>query len=127
MANFHFRRLIEKYTRKFTVITQGEKTLNEAGDYVYGTPKETVLKGAIIGYAENKIHRSEGTLTSNDKALHMIEPIDNALMGATVVFKGNKYRIETQKGKDNSEFTGVYSYTLKWVSAFDGKGANKDV
>ena len=53
-----------------------------------------------------------------DKALHLLEPLDNALIGATVVFNGEKYRIETQKGKDNADFTGCYSYTLKWTSAF---------
>jgi hypothetical protein len=39
----------------------------------------------------------------------------------------NKYTIEEQKGKDNAEFTGVYSYTLKYVSAFDTKeGGSSD-
>ena len=127
MTYYNFQRLINKYSREFTVIVNGEKTLNGAGDYVYGTPTEKTLKGAIIGFAESKIHRSEGVLTAMDKALHMIEPIDNALMGATVAFKGNKYRIETQKGKDNAEFTGVYSYTLKYCSAFDEKGGETDV
>ena len=115
---FDFSRLIRKYSREFTVIKSGEKTLNEAGDWVYEEPTETKLYGAIIGFTENKVHRSEGTLSTMDKALHLLEPLDNALMGATVVFNGEKYRIETQKGKDNADFTGCYSYTLKWTSAF---------
>ena len=115
---FDFSRLIQKYSREFTVIKNGEKTLNEAGDWVYEEPTETKLYGAIIGFSENKVHRSEGTLSTMDKALHLLEPLDNALMGATVVFNGEKYRIETQKGKDNADFTGCYSYTLKWTSAF---------
>ncbi len=122
MAYFDFSRLIQKYSREFTVITKGEKTLNAVGEWEYGTSSETTLKGAIIGYAENKVHRSEGNLSTMDKALHMLEPIDNALMGATVIFNGDKYRIETQKGKDNAEFTGCYSYTLKYVSAFTEGG-----
>jgi hypothetical protein len=124
VAYFNFKGLLQKYTRPFTVITKAEKTLNTAGDYVYGTSKEIELKGAIIGFAESKIHRSEGTLTEQDMALHMLEPIDNALIGAMVIFEGDKYRIEVQKGKNNAVFTGVYSYTLKYVSAFNGEGKN---
>lgn len=118
MAYFNFRNLINKYSRDFTLISDGEKTLNDAGDYVTGPQTKTTLRGAIIGFTESKIHRSEGNLSSMDKALHMLTPIDNALMGSTVIFNGNKYKIEAQKGKDNAEFTGEYSYTLKWVSAF---------
>lgn len=120
MAYFDFSGLIEQYSRPFTVISEGKGRLNNAGVYVKGTPTETELNGAIIGFSENKVHRSEGNLSTMDKALHMLTPIDNALMGATVIFNGNKYKIETQKGKDNAEFTGVYSYTLKFVSAFKG-------
>lgn len=126
MAFFDFSRLIAKYSRNFNLITDGEKTLNSAGDWVYGPPTETVLNGAIIGFSENKIQRSEGALTLRDKTLHTLVPIDNALMNATVIFNGNKYKIETQKGKDNAEFSGCYSYTLKWVSAFDTGGDTND-
>lgn len=118
MSFYNFQRLIRKYSRDFTVVSKGKSTVNAAGDRVSGETTETTLSGAIIGYAERKIYRSEGNLSEKDKALHMLEPIDNALMGATVIFKGNKYSIQEQKGKDNAEFTGVYSYTLKWVSAF---------
>lgn len=125
MAYFNFSNLINKYSRDFTVISKSEGDYNTAGDYVNGTLTETTLRGAIIGFSESKVHRSEGTLTTMDKALHMLTPIDSALMGAEVIFNGNKYRIETQKGKDNADFTGCYSYTLKWLSAFNGGG--KDV
>ena len=124
MAYFNFQRLIQKYSREFTVILKGERTLNAAGDYVRGASTEITLYGAIIGYSESKQHRSEGTLTANDKALHMLEPIENALIGATVIFDGEEYRIETQKGKSNAVFTGVYSYTLKYLSAFKGGGGD---
>jgi len=119
MAYFNFSRLIGKYSREFTVISETDGSYNAAGDYISGEKTETVLTGAIIGFSENKIHRSEGTLTENDKALHTLEPIRDALMKGTVIFQGNKYRIETQKGKGNDEFTGCYSYTLKYCSAFD--------
>ncbi len=118
MSFFNFNRLITKYSREIKIIKKGEKTLNNAGDWEYSEPTEIMLYGAIMGFSESKIQRSEGALTANDKALHILQPIDNALMGATIVFNGNNYRLETQKGKDNAEFTGCYSYTLKWVSAF---------
>ena len=124
MSFYNFQRLIKKYSREFTVISKGKPTLNKAGDRVSGETTKTTLCGAIIGFAENKIYRPEGNITEKDKALHMLEPIDNALMGATVIFKGNEYKIQAQRGKDNAEFTGVYSYTLKWVSAFKGGGDN---
>lgn len=124
MSFYNFQRLIRKYSREFTVITKGKSTVNEYGDRVSGEETKTTLYGAIIGYAERKVYQSAGNITEQDKALHMLEPIDNALMGGTVIFKGNEYKIETQKGKDNAEFTGVYSYTLKWVSAFKGGGDN---
>lgn len=118
MTYFNFRKLIEKYTRDFTLLSENKGKYDDAGDYVKGSITQTVLRGAIIGFAENKIYRSEGTLTQQDMSLHMTQPIDNALMGATVIFEGNKYRLEAQKRKNNAVFTGVYSYTLKYVSAF---------
>lgn len=125
MQYFNFRNLIRKYSREFTVVIKGEKELNAAGDWVYGENKQITLYGAIIGFAERKIFRAEGTLTEQDKALHMLQPIENALIGSTVIFNGNVYRLETQKGKDNADFTGVYSYTLKFQSAFnEGVAAN---
>lgn len=126
MSFFNFSRLITKYSREFTVMTKGKKVLNKAGDWVYSEPTEITLNGAVIGFTESKVQRSEGTLTTNDKALYTLKPIDEALMGATVVFNGNKYKIETQKSKSNAEFTGCYAYTLKWISAFNGEGEKDD-
>lgn len=118
MAYFDFTALVEQYSRPFTVISEGKGELNNAGVYDEGTPTKTKLIGAIIGFSQNKVHRSEGNLSAMDKALHMLSPIDNALIGATIIFEGNKYKIETQRGESNAEFTGVYSYTLKHISAF---------
>jgi hypothetical protein len=124
MQYFNFKRIIEKYSRSFKVTVVSEGEYNDAGDYVKGKPTEYELYGAIIGYAQSKIYRSEGTLKQQDKALHMLEPIDNALIGATVLFEDEEYRIEAQKGKGNAVFTGVYSYTLRYVSAFKEGGSD---
>lgn len=120
MAYFNFSNLINKYSREFKVITESEGYYDKKGDYVKGATTETTLYGAIIGFSENKVHRSEGNISTMDKALHTLTPIDNALMGGTVIFNGDRYSIETQKGKDNADFTGCYSYTLKYISAFNG-------
>lgn len=119
MAYFNFDDLITKYSREFILITEGEKNLNSLGEWEKGKSSETVLSGAVIGFSENKVHRSEGNLTAMDKALYTLEPIENALISGTVIFEGNKYKIETQKSKDNACFTGCYSCILKYIGAFN--------
>lgn len=122
MQYYNFRRLIDKYSREFTLICEKKGCYDDLGDYVKGEITKTVLTGAIIGFSESKTLRSDGAISTQDKTLHLLEPIDNALMGAKVIFDNDEYRIETQKGKGNADFTGVYSYTLKYVSAFNGGG-----
>ncbi len=117
---FNFNRLIDKYSREFTLISENKGHYDSRGEYVKGEVIKTILNGAILGFSETKIHRSEGTLTAMDKVLYMKEPLDNALINSEVRFNDCTYRIEVQENKDNAEFTGVYSYTLKHVSAFDG-------
>lgn len=125
MQYYNFQRLIRKYSRDFTVISEIEGEYNRAGKWVDGGTSEITLNGAILGLSETKIHRSEGTLTQKDKVLYMLSPIDNALMGATVVFREDKYRIMGQDSESNADFTGVWAYTLKHVSAFnEGGGEN---
>lgn len=120
MTYFNFSRLIKKYESEFTALTLTEAKLNDLGDFVKGVKTETILQGAIISFAENKVHRSEGKLTTNDKRLFTTEPIDKALHGAKVIYEGNVYNIEVSTS--NSKFTGVYSYLLKWTSAFKEGG-----
>lgn len=125
MRYFNFNNLITKYSRDFTIIKQ-TGNYNDSGDYIK-EPSKYNLNGAIISLTENKIYRSEGTLTAQDKVLYMLTPIDDALMSGIVVFKGNSYRIEAQSGNDNDEFTGVYTYTLKFVSAFNDGGESNGI
>lgn len=119
MQHFNFSRLIEKYASGFTAITVTEGHYNRAGDYVKGETVEITDKGAIISFKESKIYRSEGTLTTMDKRLFSLKPIDNALIDCTVIYNGNLYKIE--QGADNSKFTGIYAYLLRYVSAFKVK------
>ncbi len=119
MQYFNFRRLIEKYKKQFTAITLAEGYYDDFGDFVKGEETETVIQGAIIAFRESKVHRSEGTLTTQDRRLITLEPIDKALQGSKAIYEGNVYSIESES--ENADFTGVFSYTLKYCSAFKEK------
>lgn len=124
MSYFDFSGLIEKYTTDFTVVSEAKGGYDDSGEYVKGDKTEQQMCGAIIAYSENKVYRSEGTLTKQDRLLIMQEPIDEALHGAIVLYKGKQYRIEDNL--ENAEHTGVYQYTLKYVSAFNKDGESGD-
>lgn len=120
MQYFDFSDLIEKYSTEFTAISGSEGSYDDTGTYQY-TKTEKTLTGAIIGISDGKIYRSDGTLTDKDKYLFMAEPIP--LRDTEVIYKNNRYRVEEQV--ENAEFTGVYQYTLKYVSAFKAEGAQR--
>lgn len=113
---FNFKRLIKKYSTDFVAEIPPEGYWDEAGDWQKGEPKQIQLRGAIISHRESKIFRSEGTITGQDRALYMIEPLENALQMAKIIYDGKVYSIGDLL--ENSEFTGVWAYTLKYVSAF---------
>ena len=114
---FDFSGLIHDYENPFTVITHTEGDYDDSGTWQDGKETRTTLTGAIIAFKESKVFRSEGKITVKDKRLFMREALPQALMGAEVIFRGQKYMIESEL--ENAEFTGVYSYFLRWVSAFD--------
>ena len=74
------------------------------------------MRGAIIGISETKLYRSAGVLTEKDKELFMKEPL-GLIDKAYILYDGNKYHVETNP-QNNGQYTGVFQYTLKWVSAF---------
>ena len=121
MAYFDFSYLIEKYATNFTLIIPGAGKF-VGGEWQAGTPTKKSLKGAIISHRESKVFKSEGTLTEQDRALYMLEPLTDALEGAKVIHSGKEYSISNSL--QNAYFTGVYAYTLKYVSVFDGGGEN---
>lgn len=114
---FDFSGLIEKYSNPFTVVTHTGAGYNDAGIWQQGSEVRTTFTGAIIAFKESKVFRSEGKITAKDRKLHMLEKLPDALVGAHVEYKGQKYMIESEL--ENAEFTGVWSYFLRWVSAFD--------
>lgn len=117
MPYFNFERLIEKYSCEFTAIVNFEGKYDDKGDWVNGETREIPMTGAIIGFKESKVFRSEGTLTAKDKHLFMLKPFDNSWKSVAIIYKGEKYNVEAET--DNADFTGFYSYVLKYVSAFD--------
>lgn len=115
-ALYNFQRLINKYKSEFKSITLSKGHYDECGDFVKGEETEIVLYGAIIKHRDSKIFNSNGTLTAEDRRLFTTEPIDKALQGSKVIYEGNVYSI--MDSGENAKFTGVYSYTLKYNSAF---------
>lgn len=114
---FDFSSLIADFANRFQVVTYTEKGYDSAGDWQEGNKKTTELTGAIVNFKESRLYRSDGSITTKDKRLFMQKRLPEALVGATVVYKGQTYKIDSEL--ENAEFTGVYSYLLKWVSAFD--------
>lgn len=119
---FDFTYLIEKYATSFVLKIPVKSGYDKKGDYKKAEPIEKTLKGAIISHRESKVFKSEGTLTAQDRALYMLEPLTDALEGAEVIHGGKVYSISSLL--ENAEFTGVYAYTLKYVSVFGGGGKN---
>lgn len=117
MTEFDFTDLIHQYSTSFIVSIPSAGHYDDSGDWKKGTATQITMQGAIISHRENKIFRSQGTITENDRALYMLEPFNFALQGAEIIHQGNKYSIDSRL--DNAVFTGVYAYTLKWVSAFN--------
>ena len=119
MQYFHFDSLIDKYSVDFTVISTSGGGYDDMGDWQPGETLKTPKRGAIIGISDTKMYRSEGMLTSKDRQLYMRESLGCDFAEASVIYDGNKYKVESQPN-DNHVFTNVWAYTLKWISAFDG-------
>lgn len=114
---FDFSGLITDYSDSFTVIVPQSGGYDESGKWKDGEATQEELRGAIIAFKESKVFRSEGKITAKDKRLFMQQALPKALIGAEIVYRGQKYMIESEL--ENAQFTGVYSYLLRWVSAFD--------
>ena len=114
---FDFSSLIADYSTVFTVVTHSETGYDGKGDWKTGNEERTEMRGAIVGFRQSKVFRSEGTITAKDKRLFMLVKLPDAFIGAKVEHRGQTYMVESEL--ENAEFTGVYSYLLRWCSAFD--------
>ena len=125
MQYFNFRRLIEKYKSEFTAITLVLGHYDDAGDWVKDSTEEKTIYGAVISHKENRVYRSEGALSTKDKRLFTLERIEAGLQNSKVIYEGNVYSIVDNV--ENAKFTGVYAYTLKYVSAFKDTRPEYDI
>lgn len=117
---FDFSSLVNKYSTEFEATIPGKGDYNDSGKWIESEPQSVKLQGAIISHRESKVFRSSGTLTSQDRALYMLEPLASGLNGAKVIYDNKEFRIGDLL--ENSAFTGVWAYTLKFVSAFNEGG-----
>lgn len=121
---FDFSGLIKEHYSEFTAVIPSKGHYDSKGDYIREAEQQISLQGAIIEHRKSKVYRSEGTITQQDMALYMLEPLEKALYGAKVSYEGNTYQIGDELS--NGKFTGVWHYNLKYVSAFDKEGGNND-
>lgn len=122
MAQFDFRRLIAKYSSEFAAEIPSEGEYDDRGRWVEASPKQITLNGAIISHRQSKIFKAGGTITAQDKALYMLEPLEKPLQGAKITYEGKIYSVGSEL--ENAKFTGVWAYNLTFVSAFDKEGEN---
>ena len=119
MQYFNFSHLLNKYKSEFTAITLLTGLYDDSGDWVDAETKEVTFQGAIIKHRDSKIYNSNGALTAQDRALFTLEPLSDNLIGSQIVYENNVYSVDSLH--ENAKFTGVYKYTLKYVSAFKKK------
>lgn len=124
MQLFNFSRLVNKYKSEFKSITLLSGYYNDSGDLVSDETQEVTLQGAIIKHRDSKIYKSNGTLTEQDRALFLLEPLSDNFLKSQIVYENNVYSV--QDCNENAKFTGVYKYTLKYVSAFRKGGEKVD-
>lgn len=117
MNYYHFARLIKKYSTVFMVTIPKGNSVDEYGEIVTEGTKRRQLKGAILSHRENKVYKSNGTITQQDKVLYMQNPLEKDLHGAEIVHNGKVYRIGNEL--ENACFTGIFSYGLTYVSVFN--------
>lgn len=114
---FNFAPVIRAYENPFTLLTYTEAGYDERGKWQDGEETKTELMGAIIGASATKAFKPEGANLAKDKRLYTLQRLPEALAGAKVQYCKQEYMIESEL--ENAEFTGVYSYYLRWVRSFD--------
>lgn len=115
---FHWKRLVRKYSRPFTLLVQREGSY-QGGLYQNGLTDEWTEHGAIIAMKRSSMHEDGGNHAAEDKHLYMLHPIPHALETVQVYFQGQLYRVTVDRDHGNEDFTGVYAYYLTWVQKFD--------
>lgn len=115
---FHWKRLVRKYSRPFTLLVE-RKGSYQGGIYRKGLTDAWTEHGAIIAMKRSAMHEDGGNYAAEDKHLYMLHPIPHALETVQVCFQGQLYSVTVDRDHGNEAFTGVYAYYLKWVQKFD--------
>lgn len=123
---FNFTRLINKYSRSFTLITPGEGGGYVGCKWVAAEPVRTIAQGAIVPVAasnsagtsaDSQLYHPGGAYIEGVRRLYMLSPISKPLKGAQVECNGDTYQIE--QDTDYGDIAGVYIYMLKRVDLLD--------
>lgn len=116
MKLYNFTRLITKYKATFEIVSENNGHY-EDGEWQPDDNTTITKQGAIVPMSEKKIYQPGGTYTTQDRELYMFEKLPDALLNSYVIYQGNRYKIEQET--DYSEYSDVYTYVLRRVSAVD--------
>lgn len=111
----NFDNIIERYSVSFEIVPRGKGSYVD-GEYVASSEEPIACTGAIVAIPRKKVYRSGGYLTTKDLNLIMNKPLE--FTNPQIRYNGSLYNVEDDT--DFSVFAGVYTYVLKWVSAFGG-------
>lgn len=105
---YAFKRLIKKYSMNlpYTWTEDGHRN-PETGEWVEGTAQTETISAAIFPVDKNAIYESGGRITSADRLLYSLKPLDAR---GTVFHEGANWRIE--KMGDYTDFADFHRYTL---------------
>lgn len=113
--HYGFKRLIDRYSVPFTLISSSDGRYDEIGEWVDGVTTETALQGALVPLPARAIYQSGGRLTQRDRQLYKTgDPIPE---GSTVVYKGHRYKVESWT--NHGDYADFDAYLLKSMSNFD--------
>lgn len=117
MKLYNFTRLISKYKTTFEIVEKNSGNYDDNGEWRGDESAAITKQGAIVPMSEKKMYQSGGSYTTQDRELYMFEKLSDALLNSYIIYKGNRYNIEEET--DYGEYSDVYVYVLRRVSAVD--------
>ncbi len=112
---FAFRDLIEQYSVAFDIESVVPGSYDNLGEYVAGETTLTPSRGALIPIASRVVYESGGRIDEKDRQLIKVgAPLT---LGSTVLYKGERYRVESWT--NHGDYGDFETYLLKYVSAFN--------
>lgn len=112
---FAFQDLIERYSVAFDVETVGPGAYDDLGEWVDGVLVTVPARGALIPIASRAVYESGGRINEKDRQL--IKVGEAVPLGATVVYKTERYKVESWT--NHGDYGDFEVYLLKHVSVFN--------